>query len=116
LAFASATKERWGGALSHLFAPPLNVDVKRGRSLVFALLGRQPRGDVMDKKTALKKDTHDKLEAQAKAEGKTPDELASKVVLEKTGHKGKSAEKKGETAVEENSGKQPFLNKYGFST
>jgi len=79
----------------------------------------------MEKKIPLKKEVHDKLEAQAKAEGKSPDELASEIVLEKatpeTGEpakkerKGKSAEKKSEaqkeTAVFPAKG---MINAYGF--
>jgi len=78
----------------------------------------------MEKKIPLKKEVHDKLEVQAKAVGKTPDELASEIVLEKataeTGEpakkerKGKSAEKKTVQPVEPNNGKQPFINAYGF--
>ena len=69
----------------------------------------------MDKKTPLKKEAHDKLEAQAKVEGKTPDELASEIVLEKATpekeRKGKSGEKKSETAVFPAKG---MINAYGF--
>ena len=63
----------------------------------------------MEKRIPLEKEVHDKLADQAKAEGKTPDELASEIVLKKT--KGKSAEKKSETAVFPAKG---FVNKWGF--
>ena len=78
----------------------------------------------MEKKIPLKKEDRDKIEAQAKVEGKTPDELASEIVLEKatveTGEpakkerKSKSVEKKTVQPVEPNNGKQPFINAYGF--
>jgi len=64
----------------------------------------------LDKKIPLKKEVHEKLEAQAKAEGKTPDELASEVLPEKTGHKGKSTEKKSETPFPA----KGMINAYGF--
>ena len=64
----------------------------------------------MEKKIPLKKEVYDKLADQAKTEGKTPDELASKIVLEKATaetskpakkeRKGKSAEKKSEAQKE----------------
>ena len=75
----------------------------------------------MEKKIPLKKEVHDKVEAQAKAEGTTADELASEIVLQKaTGEsakkerKSKSVEKKTMQPVEPNNGKQPFVNAYGF--
>jgi hypothetical protein len=63
----------------------------------------------LNKKIVLAKGTQEKLEAQAKAEGKTPDQLASEIVLDKT--KGKSAEKKSETPVFPAKG---MVNAYGF--
>jgi hypothetical protein len=79
----------------------------------------------LEKRIPLKKEVHDKLEAQAKAEGKTPDELAAQIVLEKataeTGEpakkerKGKSAEKKTETPKETPVfPAKGFVNSYGF--
>jgi hypothetical protein len=79
----------------------------------------------VEKKIPLKKEAYDKLEAQAKAVGKTPDELASEIVLEKataeTGEPGENKPKakrerklKAAQPVEPNNGKQPFVNAYGF--
>jgi len=62
----------------------------------------------MEKRIPLKKETHNKLVEQTKAEGKTADELASEIIPEKTTaekgepakneRKGKSGEKKSEPA------------------
>jgi hypothetical protein len=65
----------------------------------------------MDKKIQLTKEVHDKLKEKAEAEGTTPDELAAKIVTEKSG---KSAEKRKPKHAEQNNGKAPFVNAYGF--
>ena len=66
----------------------------------------------MDKKIQLTKEVHDKLKEKAEAEGTTPDELAAKIVTEKSG---KSAEKRKPKAdVEQNNQKSQFVNAYSF--
>jgi len=54
------------------------------------------------------------LEKKAKTGGKTPDQVASEIVIEKSAEKSKAKRRRKAEKSEPNSGKQPFVNKYGF--
>ena len=69
----------------------------------------------MDKKIPLKKEVYDKLESQAQDEGKTPDELASEIVTEKSGAQKKKGAKKAHTESEKSAfPAKGMVNAYGF--